>query len=519
VNDASTLLGALLNQDIQSPLHDDLFLTPLILTGRCLSEKPWAVERVFFMQVVERLFQALHCTPYTLARERIARTLVDMNNPQVRARLLWCLADAHVSLSVRESIGRAFGYASGQTLAPFLMELLRQPQTGRSIRIVIAHALGVLGESSVVHDLLILLRDSREDIYVRQSIASTLGLLGECLPELLQICQNKDEQALVLQRVVQACEKLRDPRATDVLCQLLRNSSLDWYVRGSSARALGKLAAKGAISTMLVLLQDRDENVYVRRCVAFAFGSFARADVPISHLLAILYNQDVDVSVRASLAQSFALMGDSSLVPYLLKLFALPSCPVRVRIQLALALGMLESPNKREVLHTLRTVAEQPDSGRDLYVSVIIAQGLAGESYVVDELLSLFIDEHLSQDMLSHVTRVLISVSNHETIDRHNIARKLVQLLLRSAQERYRGQCIVAALGELHDTEIVPDLCHLLTMTTIDRSIRCEIAACIAQLAQDEATEAKLYRLLAITDIRDDIYRTLWIVSRHVKRV
>src|SRR5262249_43957534 len=150
-------------------------------------------------------------TPYTLTREHIAYTLAEMNSPEVNARLLTLLASpANCKLSIRESIGRALGYAGAKALAPELVSLLKEGTLERYMRIVIAHALSILGETSIVSSLLNLVEDEQEDPFVRQNVASTLGILGDCsvVPGLLKICQRKNEHALVIQSITLAFEKL-----------------------------------------------------------------------------------------------------------------------------------------------------------------------------------------------------------------------------------------------------------------------------------------------------------------------
>lgn len=521
VNDASPLLSILLNQNGQVPLPDDIFHTYLILAGRCLSEKPRVSKQNLRVQIIDQLFQTLLSTPYTLARKRIAHTLAGMNNPPVNDRLLTLLASHNdANLAVRESVGRALGHAGERTLALELVSLLRQTHIERYIRIIIARTLSMMGESSIVSNLLTLLKDPQEDPFVRQSIALTLGLIGErsVVPSLLQICQRKHEHALVLQSITLALEKLEDRQAVPVLIKMLQAKHLDWYVRGNSAQVLGKLRSKDCIPILLEILKDRDENIYVRRCVALALGTFKQIDLPLSYLFNLLRSIQVDSSIRASIVSSFATIGDRKVIPQLIHLLEDENTSSRVRISVALTLGLLSDVHDKQTMTTLSIIYHHQQSDEHLHTSIVIALGTLGVREVIHDLLNLFTDANLPQDMLPHIVHALSSLENHNSIDKQYIALKLVHRLMIPQLDRYRGQCILKVLDGLREPSIVPLLYEILANPAIDRSIRHGVADNIAQLAQDEETEAQLYTSLTHTDIPDDIYRTLWIVSRHVKR-
>ena len=66
---------------------------------------------------------------------------------------------------------------------------------------------------------------------------------------------------------------------------------------------------------------------------------------------------------------------------------------------------------------------------------------------------------------------------------------------------------------------MVPDLLHLLSNSKVEKSVRQRSAKAIEQLADDIDSVQKLAELLSISDIADDIYYTLWVVSHraHVR--
>jgi len=116
-----------------------------------------------------------------------------------------------------------------------------------------------------------------------------------------------------------------------------------------------------------------------------------------------------------------------------------------------------------------------------------------------------------------HIVHALGNLSDHDTLDKQEIAHELVGLLASENIDRYRGQNIVRLLCALGESAIVPPLLDLLSATRIDRSVRQGIAEVLAQLACDERSLARLAALLETTDIADDVFRALWAVGRRVK--
>ena len=148
--DASPILRKLLGQDDQGrqQQQDDLFQTNLILAGRCLAARPTIQQVSLWETIINRLFESLTKTPYSLTREHMAGALAAIGSTEVNTRLLQMLSNEQLNSSMRWSI---------------------------------AAALGTLGDRSVVPDLLRLLSNQQLDPYVRGSIALCPGYPGRPL--------------------------------------------------------------------------------------------------------------------------------------------------------------------------------------------------------------------------------------------------------------------------------------------------------------------------------------------------
>ncbi len=518
INDASGLLHLLLGHDKEKPLQDDLFFSYLILAGRCLAEKPRILDLSLREEIITRLFKIMLTTTCSLTREQVAHTLARIGGSRVNNRLLGYLASNDENLlAVRESIGCALGAAGERGLAPRLADLLSQRQTGRYIRIIIARVLGVLGERGVAPTLLRLLADKQEDMYVQQSIALTLGLLGDqdIAAALVQLLDDTRANALVQQSIVVALGILGNPGVAPALQDLLTDVRLDWHVRASAAKVLGQLGKQEVIPVMMDILRDNYDNTYVRRRIVTALGSFREDVIPAGYLLNLLFDDSIRAEVRCSIAQTLGTIRRQSTAPALLRLLTDTQVEACVRTSAAIALGHLGVVEC--VAQTLSELWADQHLDQNLRASIAAALGMLGMSYVAPDLLRFLVDPNINQDILLHIVHALGNLSDHDTLDKQEIAHELVGLLASENIDRYRGQNIVRLLCALGESAIVPPLLDLLSATRIDRSVRQGIAEVLAQLACDERSLARLAALLETTDIADDVFRALWAVGRRVK--
>src|SRR5207248_3316550 len=105
--DASPLLRKLLEYDTGDQLQEDLFQSNLILAGRCLAASPTIQQPSLWEIVINRLFDALTSTRYSLTKEQIASTLAAIGGMQVNRRLLRLLSSDQIAQSIRKSIASA----------------------------------------------------------------------------------------------------------------------------------------------------------------------------------------------------------------------------------------------------------------------------------------------------------------------------------------------------------------------------------------------------------------------------
>ena len=148
--------------------------------------------------------------------------------------------------------------------------------------------------------------------------------------------------------------------------------------------------------------------------------------------------------------------------------------------------------------------------------SCAVALGLLGVRTVVYPLLDYLGKTPISQDILFYIIQSLGDLGEHNSVDKQAIAARLVNILGLRDLDRFKGQHIVKLLCVLGEASSVSCLLDLLEDPRIDNYIRKSIAEAIAQLTHDEHSQSRLSCILEKTEIRDDVFRALWAVSRQV---
>ena len=138
--DASPFLQELCSQN--SSIREDIFYTNVLLAGRCLTAHPTVRETGLRAQIIERLFELLTSTQYSLLRQEAIKVVCSIGIFETNTRLVTLLSDKRLHVNVRWNI---------------------------------ADALGTLGERSVAGDLVQLLSDERLHVFVRRRIAGALA--------------------------------------------------------------------------------------------------------------------------------------------------------------------------------------------------------------------------------------------------------------------------------------------------------------------------------------------------------
>jgi HEAT repeat protein len=128
--------------------------------------------------------------------------------------------------------------------------------------------------------------------------------------------------------------ELRNPMRAEVLT-----------VRGQAARRLAALKAKRAAVPIAALLAEPD--AYLRDIAARSLGQIAARDETVVRALAYVARTDDDDEVRASAIASLGEIGDSSVLPTVIRL--LEHEAFKVRIAAIYAVSVLGDDNDRRL--------------------------------------------------------------------------------------------------------------------------------------------------------------------------
>ena len=365
---------------------------------------------------------------------------------------------------------------SGAEVNNRLLEILTTEDADfLDLRICIADAICMSGNLSIVNSLLKMLAEQDVHWYVRSRIARTLGTLGQksVASTLLSLLADENDHRYVRGCIATALGTLNQTDVTPALLKLLVDEKVDFYVRGNIAIALGTLCRQSTTESQNLLL-DEHVHDYIRGRIVTSLGVFGNQTV-IPTLMHLLQDKNTEFYVRRSVATALGGVGEQSVVGNLLELLSDETLEPDIRGSIAATLGALN------------------------------------ERSVIPQLLSFLSNENVAQEVRRNIALALGMLSDKKTIP------VLLDIVKQNCTDRYVCGSIVTALGMMEYTLTVPDLLELLADSHMDRYVRQCTTNALAQLADSEECVQKLVQLFPTSDIGNDLYRTLHIVSQRAK--
>ena len=294
-SDASPLLQKLLGLGNEIPLQEDIFLTNLILAGRCLGARPTIRQTTLREEVTSRLFDFLMMTPYSLSGQQIVDTLFEIGVNKVSMQLLRLISNQQISTKLSQVIAAKLGKSEERSMVSELVPLLSNQQIDSTVRQSIAQALGEFSECSVVPELLKLLADPQLELVLQKSYFDVIGNIDErpggteIRLELFKWLTNQEERMDLAKKL----GKLSDRSIVPDLLQLLSNSQLHMNVRKNIASTLVKLGERSVVPELLKLLLDSRLDLNVREVAISTLGQFVDDEATARTLAAFLQQSDI----------------------------------------------------------------------------------------------------------------------------------------------------------------------------------------------------------------------------------
>ena len=245
----------------------------------------------------------------------------------------------------------------------------RLKDTELRVRYQAAYALGNIGSPRAVQDLLAHIH--ADDDKLRLSVIENVGKIGDLaatVPLLRQYERTEDrtEQWAILD----ALQKLRDPRAVPMLIDLL--SAKNDYSRVGAARALGAIGSRAEVPALIDALDGEDVNV-VLSCVE-ALGQIG--DPRATDVLIVLLEHD-NLRLATTATVALGAINDPKAVSPLVKALYRPDAGYSYYERVAEALVAIKDPAVVPAL--INGLRQEPNYAR--LTAYRTLNRLTGESY------------------------------------------------------------------------------------------------------------------------------------------
>jgi HEAT repeat protein/energy-coupling factor transporter ATP-binding protein EcfA2 len=396
--DASLFLQELCSEN--SSLHEDIFYTNLLLAGRCLTARPTVRETGLRTQIIERLFELLISSQYSLLRQEAIKVVCSIGVLETNRRLVILLSDDRLDLDLRWSIADALGRLGEPSVVADLVQLLSDDRLDVDLRRNIADALGTLGERSVTARALVqLLSDDRLGVFVRRRITNALGALGEpsVAGDLVQLLSDDWLDADLRWSIADALGRLAERSVAADLVQLLSDDRLDMDLRWSIAGALGALGERSVAADLVQLLSDDRLDVNLRRGIADTLGRLGERSVAARVMVQLLSDDRLGVFMRRKIADALGALGERSVAADLVQLLSDERLHAFIRRKIVDALGTL---GEHSVAGDLVQLLSDDQLGVNLRRGIASAlAAYANDISIVEGLIKLLQDKEISDSV------------------------------------------------------------------------------------------------------------------------
>jgi len=223
----------------------------------------------------------------------------------------------------------------------------------------------------------------------------------------------------------------------------------------------------------------------VHRWVTTALASLG-GESTVTNLVALLSDQEADLTVRTNIAAALGSLGDQSVVPQFLALLSDEEVDYRVRMAVAEALGAYPERSRRDESITSQLLCLLSNEKVNYNVRMTVAETLGSLGAC---------PEPCPEPCPEQGRREGRRGSRRDK----SIASRLLAILANKKIDPDVRASIAAALGSLGDKSVIPQLMRLLPNEKIDPSIRWRIVDALGELGamDDEATVPDLLGLLA----------------------
>ena len=421
-----------------------------IFAGRCMAVRGTLLVGDLEERLLFHLLDLLVSTPYLLLAQKVAETLISIDEENINHCLLALLSERNIDQKKQLSIVWAMETARNPFLLRSLLALLGDETISPLVRVNIAQVLGRVGERTQAHQLVELLVFQHLHSDVRTSVAIALGQLEEpsVAYKLVALLSNRQLDVSVRVSITEALGVLGEH--TGVVADLLQfyaNAQLEFVLRCYIAIALGHLGEFSVVASLIPLLSNGEYSLETRIEIANALGTLAIRSLAFD-LLPLLSNELIPWEVRTSIAFALERLGEHAIVPQLLQLLADEKVHHNVRLSICTILNKLTS---RSVLPRLKELHIDVLAEKRLYRSWYVLLGLLGERIPVHHFIVWLEDEEI------HPCERLYMLEALSTLREGFVVFQLLILLSLPDLHKKVRQGIITTLVILAQNKVVPE--------------------------------------------------------------
>lgn len=243
-------------------------------------------------------------------RATAAWALGTLGDPHILELLIQRLVDVNEASNVRSYAANGLGALGDKHAVIALMKVLSL-KTDEDLRRSTITALGQLKDQRAVEPLIVILQ-ADQNSGVRDCAARALGLIGDerAISPLIEAVIHLRGGYLALEALAQFGDS-----ALQLLLHTLQNTDYKAFERGELINALGYFKQEEAFTKLLAVLNDENEEVFVRMRAVWALG--LHCDPRASGLLRALLANHEGASLRIACAYVLGGLKDRQALPVL----------------------------------------------------------------------------------------------------------------------------------------------------------------------------------------------------------
>ena len=225
----------------------------------------------------------------------------------------------HKDQTMREAAAECLGTITSARGVDLLGQKLKDRNELENVRMTAMNSLKQIGSESALSLIRDVLRDKTEAAQIRVNAAFVLGESKDYggMELLIDVAKDEEETLELRERAVVALGAIGAPEYVEPLMELL--SSPDERFRGEVVKSLTQLNGSRVLDTLMTMLTNRDESIYVRRLAGRGLLRIDR-DIAFGPLVQIMKDRTESAPARQTVASILASLKDDRSIPVFIEM-------------------------------------------------------------------------------------------------------------------------------------------------------------------------------------------------------